>query len=129
MIELLIVFAVGYWLGHRMATLIHIMSFKKILDELGIKRSDMLRLAERNGLDLPEEQQTKSTAEIIVDVKLEQHQGQIYAFRKDNDQFLGQGSTAETLIERLNQTMKPCRVVVAKEDGADLLLNNNSQNG
>jgi len=128
MIELLIVFAVGYWLGHRMATVIHIMSFKKILDELGIKRDDMLRLAERNGLDLPEEQQPKSTAE-IVDVKLEQHQGQIYAFRKDNDQFLGQGSTAEALIERLNQTMKPCRVIVAREDGADLLQNNNSQNG
>lgn len=115
MIELLIVFAVGFWLGHRMATLIHIMSFKKILDELGIKRSDMLRLAARNGLDLPEEQQPKSTAE-IVDVKLEQHQGQIYAFRKDNDQFLGQGTSRDDLIAAMAQRMKGVRLTVVEGD-------------
>ena len=61
----------------------------------------------------------------IVEVKLEQHGGQIYAFRKDNDQFLGQGVDRDTLIARLNQTMKPCTVNVAREDGAELLQKNN----
>lgn len=119
-IEFIIVFAVGFWLGHKVATVMHILSFKKILEELGVKRSDMLRLAHRNGLDLPEEQQPKPQAE-IVDVKLEQHGSEIYAFRKDNDQFLGQGADRDALIARLNQTMRPCIVNVSKEDGADLI--------
>jgi hypothetical protein len=59
--------------------------------------------------------------ETVVDVKLEQVGTAIYAYRKSDDQFLAQGSDADSLIERLNQNLTPCKVVVAQEDGADLL--------
>jgi hypothetical protein len=65
----------------------------------------------------------------VVDVKLEQQGTQIFAYRKSDDQFLAQGTDADSLIERLNQNLTPCKVVVAKEDGADLLLKNNTQTG
>ena len=64
--------------------------------------------------------------ETIVEVTLEQHHGQLYAFRKDTDTFLGQGQDGDALIDRLNQNMAPCRVVIRKEDGADLLQKNNT---
>lgn len=70
-----------------------------------------------------------STDSAVVDVKLEQQGTQIFAYRKSDDQFLAQGTDAESLIERLNQNLTPCKVVVAKEDGADLLQKNNTQNG
>jgi hypothetical protein len=57
----------------------------------------------------------------VVDVKLEQQGTEIYAYRKSDNQFLAQGSDADSLIERLNQNLTPCKVVIAKEDGADLL--------
>jgi hypothetical protein len=57
----------------------------------------------------------------VVDVKLEQVGTEIFAYRKSDNQFLAQGSNADSLIERLNQNLTPCKVVVAQEDGADLL--------
>ncbi len=64
--------------------------------------------------------------ETVVDVKLEQEGTEIFAYRKSDNQFLAQGSNADSLIERLNQNLTPCKVVVAQEDGADLLLKNNT---
>lgn len=61
-----------------------------------------------------------------VEVTLEQHQGQIYAFRKADDTFLGQGTDRDSLIARLNETMKPCRITVSDRDGSELLQKNNS---
>ena len=73
---------------------------------------------------LDEDEGTKDPA--VVEVKLEQQGTQIFAYRKSDDQFLAQGNNADSLIERLNQNLTPCKVVVAQEDGADLLLKNNS---
>jgi hypothetical protein len=65
---------------------------------------------------------TEGTKEgTVVDVKLEQVGTEIFAYRKSDNQFLGQGQDSQTLIERLNQNLTPCKVVVAQEDGADLL--------
>lgn len=64
--------------------------------------------------------------ETVVDVKLEQQGTEIFAYRKSDNQFLAQGSNADTLIERLNQNLTPCKVVVAQEDGADLLQKSHS---
>jgi hypothetical protein len=57
----------------------------------------------------------------VVDVKLERVGTEIFAYRKSDDRFLAQGSDADSLIARLNENLTPCRVVVAQEDGADLL--------
>jgi hypothetical protein len=62
----------------------------------------------------------------VVDVKLEQEGTEIFAYRKSDNQFLAQGSNADSLIARLNENLTPCKVVVAKEDGADLLQKNNT---
>ena len=67
-----------------------------------------------------------SKDDAIVDVKLEQQGTEIFAYRKSDDMFLAQGSDADSLIARLNQNLTPCRVVVAQEDGADLLQKNNT---
>ncbi len=129
MVEFVIIFAVGYFLGYKMSSIMHLLSFKKVLEELGVRREDMLKLAQKNGLEIQEPQAKAQEDPTVIEVKLEQHQGQIYAFRKDTDQFLGQGPTAEALIERLNQTMQPCRLIIDRADGADLLQKNNNQNG
>lgn len=134
MLEAIIIFALGYYLGHRIATLFHVAAFKKILEELGVTNTQLRELGQRAarelGVPFPQEDPSKNSEHSLreVHVKLEQHQGQIYAFRKDDDSFLAQGTDRAALIDRLNQTMKPCRVIVAREDGADLLQENNSQN-
>jgi hypothetical protein len=94
---------------------------RHLLKELGITERDLRAAAARNGIPLTDAPDTAAADETVVEIKLEQHEGQIYAYRKSDDTFLGQGTDRDSLIDRLNQTMKPCRVLIDKEDGADLL--------
>jgi hypothetical protein len=104
------------------------LSFRQILDDLGVKNEQLRQLATDVGVELPAVNENTQDGDRLtpLEITLEQHQGVIYAYRKDTKQFLGQGQDSQTLIERLNQNLTPCKVVVAKEDGADLLQKNNT---
>ena len=68
-----------------------------------------------------EEQQVEDEGYERVQIKVEQVGAELYAYRKDDGLFLGQGSTKELLIERLADKLKDVRLMISKEDGADLL--------
>ncbi len=118
MIELILVFVAGVILGHRISSAVSQAAFKKILEELGIREKDMRDLARRNGISLPEPEAAEPELEEIH-IKLEQHQGQIYAFRMDNDGFLGQGKDRDSLIQHLQQRMMNVRLIV--DEGGELI--------
>ena len=127
MIELFIAAAVGIFIGWQASKKVHLDGFRQLLRALKVTEQDLLRAmikiqSKEWQLDEPE----GAKDDTIVDVKLEQVGTAIYAYRKSDDQFLAQGSDAASLIERLNQNLTPCRVVVAQEDGADLLQKNNT---
>jgi hypothetical protein len=120
MLEIIIMFGIGWFLGWRMNDALRTAAVKELLKELGIKDSDLRRLAAKNGIKLPEAAAAEPELKII-EVRLEQHQGQIFAYRKDDDTFLGQGHDAEAVVKRLTENLEQCRVTVAEEDGAELL--------
>jgi hypothetical protein len=120
MLELVIAFVIGWILGWRINDAVRTTAMRHLLKELGITERDLRAAAARNGIPLTDAPDTAAD-ETVVEIKLEQHEGQIYAYRKSDDTFLGQGTDRDSLIDRLNQTMKPCRVLIDKEDGADLL--------
>ena len=127
MIELFIAAAVGILVGWQASKRVHLDGFRQLLRALKITEDDLLRAMikiQSREWQLEDPEGTKD--ETVVDVKLEQVGTAIYAYRKSDDQFLAQGSDAASLIERLNQNLTPCRVVVAQEDGADLLQKNNT---
>jgi len=117
MIELLILFVIGFILGWKLNAVFHTAAMFTILKELGIKESDLRKLAQDKNLDLPVQAEHDELEEIHI--KLEQHQGQIYAFRTDNDGFLAQGSDRDTLISSLQQRMNNVRLIV--DEGGDLI--------
>jgi hypothetical protein len=121
MLELVIAFVIGWILGWRINDAVRTTAMRHLLKELGITERDLRAAAARNGIPLTDAPDTAAADETVVEIKLEQHEGQIYAYRKSDDTFLGQGTDRDSLIDRLNQTMKPCRVLIDKEDGADLL--------
>jgi hypothetical protein len=130
MIELIIVGILGIIVGWHSAKTVHLDGFRQLLKALKVTEEDLLRAMIRiqsKEWQLEDTEGTKDPA--VVDVKLEQQGTQIFAYRKSDDQFLAQGTDADSLIERLNQNLTPCRVVVAQEDGADLLQKNNTQTG
>jgi len=130
MIELIIVGILGIIIGWHSAKTVHLDGFRQLLRALKVTEEDLLRAMIRiqsKEWQLEEAEGTKDPT--VVDVKLEKVGTAIFAYRKSDDQFLAQGSDADSLIERLNQNLTPCRVVVAQEDGADLLQKNNTQTG
>ena len=127
MIELFIAAVVGIFIGWTASKQVHLDGFRQLLRALKITEDDLLRAMikiQSREWQLEDPEGTKD--ETIVDVKLEQQGTEIYAYRKSDNQFLAQGSNAASLIERLNQNLTPCKVVVAQEDGADLLQKNNT---
>jgi len=127
MIELFIAAVVGIFIGWTASKQVHLDGFRQLLRALKVTEQDLLRAMikiQSREWQLEDPEGTKD--ETVVDVKLEQQGTEIYAYRKSDNQFLAQGSNAASLIERLNQNLTPCKVVVAQEDGADLLQKNNT---
>jgi len=127
MIELIIAALVGLLIGWQASKQMHLDGFRQLLKALKVTEEDLLRAMSRiqsKEWQLEEDEGTKDHT--VVDVKLEQVGTAIYAYRKSDDQFLAQGTDADSLIARLNQNLTPCKVVVAQEDGADLLQKNNA---
>ena len=122
MIELIIATVVGIFIGWSASKQVHLNGFRQLLRALKVTEDDLLRAMIRiqsSEWQLDEPEGSKDST--VVDVKLEQQGTEIFAYRKSDNQFLAQGSNADSLIERLNQNLTPCKVVVAQEDGADLL--------
>jgi hypothetical protein len=123
--ELILVFALGAYVGSRVNAWLNLLAMREMLKDLGIKDSDLTALLKKQnqklGIEDPEEEELPT-----IEVKLEQHQGQIYAFRKDNDEFLGQGTSREDLIDHISKRMKNVKLNISRDDGADLLQKNNT---
>ena len=122
MLELIIVAFVGILIGWTASKRVHLDGFRQLLRALKVTEEDLLRAMikiQSREWQLDDVEGAKD--DTIVDVKLEQVGTEIFAYRKSDNQFLGQGKDSQTLIERLNQNLTPCKVVVAQEDGADLL--------
>ena len=122
MTELIIATLLGILIGWQASKRVHLQGFRELLRALKVTEEDLLQamIKIQSGewqLDAPEG--TKDHT--VVDVKLEQVGTAIYAYRKSDHQFLAQGTDADSLIARLNENLTPCKVVVAQEDGADLL--------
>jgi hypothetical protein len=104
------------------------LSFRQILTDLGVKNSQLRKLAENVGVELPDVNQNTADGDTLtpLEVTIEQHQGVLYAYRKDNQQFLGQGTDREGLIDSISKRMTDVRLIIDSQDGADLLRKNNS---
>ena len=122
MTELFIAALVGVFIGWQAAKRVHLQGFRDLLRALKVTEQDLTRAMARiqSGEWQPDDHEGAKEG-TVVDVKLEQQGTEIFAYRKSDNQFLAQGSDADSLIERLTQNLTPCKVVVAQEDGADLL--------
>jgi len=127
MTELIIAALVGIFIGWTASKQVHLDGFRQLLRALKITEADLLRaMIKIQSREWQQEEAEGTKDSTVVDVKLEQQGTEIFAYRKSDNQFLAQGTDADSLIERLNQNLTPCRVVVAQEDGADLLQKNNA---
>jgi hypothetical protein len=127
MIETVLILVAVFWLGYQTSARFHQKIFQEILRGLGVTDRQLKDLLQRQQQQLTDQAPQESTADLtVVEVKLEQMGDVLYAYRKSDHQFLGQGTDLDTLVDRLNNNLTPCRVIIHKEDGADLLQKNNT---
>lgn len=116
------VFAAGWFIGSRLTAAFHIRLFKMILEDLKISNKDLIRVARENGAGfITEEQEARLAAAEAADlehieIKVEKHGDMLYAFRVDNDKFLGQGTSRDALIAEMAHHIKNVRCTVVEGD-------------
>ena len=126
MLELILVFIIGAVIGGRLTHDMMMSATKRLLQDLGIKERDLRRFAEKQGITLPDTPQDAADELTVVEITLEQQGNQIFAYRKDDSTFLGQGHDKESLIDAIAHRMKDVRLVITDEDGAELLQKRHS---
>ncbi len=102
--------------------------FREILKDLGITEQQLRNLARDKQALIDDSEEIPEHAASMqprdhIEIRVEQHQGQLYAFRIDDNRFLGQGATPDDLIARIAESYKNTKFTVAKDQGADLMKN------
>ena len=126
-IALVIVFAFGWYIGSKITTHLLALSFRQILDDLGVTNDQLRKLAREADINFPDVNASTESGDTLtpLEIVLEQHQGVLYAYRKDTKQFLGQGTDQTTLVDSISKRMTDVRLIIDSQDGADLLRKNN----
>ena len=119
-IEYLIVFALGWFIGSRITGFFQLQVFKQILIDLKIDNKDLIRVARKGAPEIIQQQldQLESHVDAAgldqIDIKVEKHNDTLYAYRKDTNEFLGQGSSKDALIEAMAHRVKNVRLTVVE---------------
>jgi hypothetical protein len=108
---------VGIYLGWRLNDALTKITFKTMIEEAGLTNKDLEKF-----LDHHKDRLDQSTDELEpLEVVLEQHGDQIYAYRKDDDTFLAQGHDRVELIDRISKRINNVKLIIAEDDGAGLI--------
>jgi len=122
LIEFVIIFILGFWLGWKLQGYLMIGMLKQLLADLGVTNQQLIKVAKDAAATLGVEAEEKvreleakaNDGLEQIEIKVEKHGEVLYAFRKDNDAFLGQGSTKDQLIEAMSLRMKNVRLTVVE---------------
>lgn len=118
---MMLILILGVIIGWRLHAAISRFTMMAIMKDMGITEQQLKAQIQKY------EGETKTPDDELttIEVTLEQHQGQIYAFRKDNDSFLGQGRDRDSLIDDLKSKMNNVRLVIV--EGNELIKANSNE--
>ena len=107
----------GAIVGWQVCNRFHTSILADVLRAAGVGEGELRRAI--NNLQAEEDQQEGLPR---VEVRIEEVNGGLYAYRIDTQEFLGQGTDQTTLIDRIKEVNKTNFIlVVSQSNGADLL--------
>lgn len=119
-ILLVIAFIAGVFIGWRVNNHLHLSVLSDILERAGVTPE---RLEQINA-DLEKEVNSEED-DSGIEIRIEQHSGVLYAYRKDTEEFIGQGTDREALLARLvDKFPTGARLIVDEANGAKLIKEN-----
>jgi hypothetical protein len=118
-IILIMVFVAGAFVGWRVNNHLHLSVLTDILERAGVTPE---RLEQINA-DL--EKEVNADDDGSIEIRIEQHSDVLYAYRKDTEEFIGQGTDREALLARLvDKFPTGARLIVDEANGAKLIKEN-----
>jgi hypothetical protein len=117
-IMVIVGFCAGLYIGWKAADTMHKMLVGAILKEAGVSSATLEKMADNAQKELDK---LEGKEEDRVGLVIEQHNGQLYAYRKDNYQFLAQSSSKEELLKTIAEKFTNVTLVVSEQDGAALI--------
>lgn len=117
-IGIIVAFIVGAIVGWKVNDALFKYTFGKMLNDAGVTDAKLAQFI-KHWQPIVEQESGISPVEDKISIKIEQHNGVLYAFRKDTDAFLGQAATAEELIDVLkDKAHNGQEFTCTDEDGA-----------
>ena len=114
---------IGSWISH----LFHRAIMREFLKELGYDTEEKLKqLHDRLAEKLTADNSAAVDGKPVIKIRLEQHQGIIFAYREDDSSFIGQGNTREDLVASIMHRIRGCTVEIVN---GELLRENNTKTG
>jgi uncharacterized protein YneF (UPF0154 family) len=114
---------IGSWISH----LFHRSIMREFLKELGYDTEEKLKqLHDRLAEKLTADNSAALNGKPVIKIRLEQHQGIIFAYREDDSSFIGQGNTREDLVASIMHRIRGCTVEIVN---GELLRENNTKTG
>lgn len=122
---LIAVAVVAGLVGYRIADHLHKSVMADLLDRAGVTPEKMEQIMKDLQQEINGDEGLATEQEFPnLEITIEQHSNTLYAFRKDNDQFLAQGATRDELIEMISKKVSNVTLVIAEADGAALIKEN-----
>ena len=116
-------FCIGLWISGAF----HRAIMREFLREFGYDTPEKLReLHDKIAQRIADDDHVDHTGKPVIKIRLEQHQGVIFAYREDDSTFIGQGNTKEDLIASIMHRIRGCTVEIVN---GELLRENNGQTG
>ena len=107
---------VGVFVGWKINDRLHTSLTTDLLKAVGVGEIQLRRAIENLQSEVAEDELPR------VEVRIEEVDGGLYAYRIDTQEFLGQGTDQTTLIDRIKELNKTNFIlVVSQSNGADLL--------
>lgn len=123
-LEGLLIFILGVAIGGKLVSIWMRISFAELIKELDITPEQLRAVMIRNGIDPASI--TAETPKAVLEIRVEKHQGVLFAYRTDTEEFLGQGANQDDLVKSIASRMRDVRLVISENNGAELLQKNNA---
>ena len=121
--DYLILAVIAFYVGFKVNEKIMYITFGKMMKEAGITNKELDKFINHWAPGMLEGPEAVDQSDI--EIRLERHNDVIYAFRKDNEEFLGQGQDQDELFKRIAERFHDVKFVLRQADGAELLQKNN----
>jgi uncharacterized protein YneF (UPF0154 family) len=122
-----VLMTLGFILGAWVSSIFHRSIMREFLKELGYDTEEKLReLHERLARKLTADNSAALNGKPVIKIRLEQHQGILFAYREDDSTFLGQGLTREDLIASIMHRIRGCTIEIVN---GELLRESHTQTG